>query len=189
MTDQRKTEKDWIGEFNEFLSAEPVRPPVKVNAALSKMISADLNPAASLVFLKVALIHLVIGTATLLVCPQFNVHLVPGMGLMSVFEKFGEIGCTLACGALFLSGSFLLASLVLRPEEVRVVRRTKLPQILGIGTLSIVAFLMVGASAVFAGAFIWIVGSMLGALATLEGGWLVRSKMRRLAFGYNEGLG
>jgi hypothetical protein len=180
-----QTEQEWVNEFSEFISSDPHHPPSSVEASLLKTVKRDLHPLARYVFAKLALIHLFVGTSTLLICPQFNVHLLPGMGLMTVFEKFGQIGCTIACGALFLSGSFLLASLVLRPEEVRAIRRTRFAQLLGISIISIGIFLLFGASAVMVGALAWLLGSLSGGLASLELGWLFRSRLRRrLAYGF-----
>jgi hypothetical protein len=61
---------------------------------------------------------------------------------------------------------------------MKVLRHTEALQIPSLGLLSIGAFICLGARAIFEVAMIaWLFGSILGGMATLELGWLIRSKM------------
>lgn len=175
----RLSNEEWLAEFQEFLAAPEARPPQAISDRILAIVHKDLNPPAWLVFSKVAMIHVFVGTLSLLACPQFGVGPLQGYGLMNFLMQFGHSVCMLACGAFFVSGTALVASLVLRPEEVRVVRKTELLQFAILSLLSVGVFLCLGTSVVVSLFSIWFAGSVLGGLATLELGWLVRSRLSR----------
>ena len=170
---------EWITEFQDFMSGVEVQPPQKLGSEILSTVHESLNPRAWIVFSKVALIHLIVGTTTLLFCPQFGVNLLGGMGLMAVFMRFGEFACMLGCGAVFLGASALTSSFILRPEEVRTIRKTELLQFSILGLLSISVFICTGTAAIGGLAIAWFLGSVLGGLATLELGWMIRTQFRR----------
>lgn len=179
-----RNKTDWPKEFQSFMSAGPVEPPKVKSEAILEKVRADLNPRFWQVFSKLAAIHFVTGSIMLLICPQFDIHLLGGMGLMGVFMRFGELACSVACGAVFLSGSALAASLFLRPEEIKAIRKTELLQLAGLSMLSLGVFVCLGASIVATLGLAWAVGSIAGGLASFELGWLVRSRFRkRLVYG------
>lgn len=171
--------RDWSKEFQEFMSAASVEPPKATSSAVLATIHQDLNPGFWQVFSRLALIHFVTGTVMLLICPQFDLNLLGGMGLMRFFMSFSETMCSVACGAVFLGGSALAAALVLRPEEVRAIRKTELLQLAGLSLASLGVFICVGASVVATLGAAWVVGSVAGGLASFELAWFVRSRFRR----------
>src|SRR5487761_2171922 len=109
------TSQEWIQEFNEFVEADSIQPPKHLTESIVTHVRANLNPSSWLVFAKLSAIHAVMGFITLLFCPQFGFGLTDGMGLMALFMRFGDQACMLGCGAVFMGGSLLTASLVLRP--------------------------------------------------------------------------
>ncbi|MBI2707619.1 MAG: hypothetical protein HYX35_04840 [Proteobacteria bacterium] len=167
--------KEWIQEFQEFMSTEPIDPSEGVSQQILSQVHADLTPSAGKVFLRLSLIHAVVGAITLLFCPQFGISPLGGMGLMSLFMNWGEQACMLGCGAVFMGASFLVASCVLRVEEVRVIRKTELLQVGALGLLSLGIFLCTGLGVVFGLGLFWLLGSLIGGLATLEAGWALRN--------------
>lgn len=173
--------QEWAKEFQEFTQAQEIAPPTKVTERILAHVDLALNPAWWSVLSKLALIQVIVGAVTLLFCPQFGINLGGGAGLMGVFMRWGEEACMLGCGAVFLGTSALVSSLVLRPEEVKVIRRTELLQFSILGLLSIAVFIFAGATAIGTLALFWLVGSILGGLTTLELGWLVRSQIRKRA--------
>ncbi|MEW6058413.1 MAG: hypothetical protein AB1540_17565 [Bdellovibrionota bacterium] len=179
MSRKEMTPKQWSDEFQEFMSARETEPPQNLSIGILARIRADLSPAAWLVFSKMALIHSVVGTMVLLFCPQFGITILPGMGLMALFMRFGETACMVGCGAVFLGSSALAASFFLRPEEVKVIRKNKLLQLSSLAMLSIGVFICLGASMVATLGLAWVIGSVVGGLATLELGWIIRSRFRR----------
>lgn len=171
--------KEWMEEFKQFVSIEPVQPPKFASDRILARVHSDLNPAAWKIFGKVSIIHAVVGGVTLLFCPQFGVSVFGGMGLMALFMRFGEFACMMGCGAVFLGASTLVAATVLRPEEIRVFRRSELIQVSGLAAISMAALICFGADVVFPLGLAWILGSVLGGLLTLELGWALRTWFRK----------
>lgn len=170
--------EEWSQEFQEFMSAEPITPPENLTQQILARVHSDLNPSAWAVFLKLALIHSVVGTITLLFCPQFGFSLLGGMGLMSLFMKWGEQACMLGCGAVFMASSFIVASITLRIEELRVIRKTELLQASALGLLSLGVFLCAGLGVVVGLGLFWLVGSVLGGILSLEIAWAIRRRVQ-----------
>ena len=166
--------QEWIKEFEEFLGVQPQLPPEHLSQSILSYVHSDLNPSPWKVFSKLSLIHALVGGITLLFCPQFGLSLWDGMGMMHIFMKWGEQVCMLACGAVFMAGSLLVASLGLRVEEIRVIRKTELLQISILGLLSLGAFLCLGLNIVLSLAAFWFLGSLFGGIITLELGWKLR---------------
>jgi hypothetical protein len=173
----------WDQDFAEFSSAEPARVPSVAAESVLNRIRTELNPSAYSVFAKTALIHTVVGGLTLLLCPQFGLKFTSSHGLMPYLMRFGEGACMLGCGALFTVLSLLVASIALRAEEVRVLKRNWFLQLAFLATLSLGALLCLGGEIVLTLAIIWAVGAIVGGAVSLEAGWAFRrySAARRLA--------
>jgi hypothetical protein len=176
---EKLSPQEWAQEFQEFSSADEITPPLKVSRLILSHVETALNPPWWKVLSRLALIQAIVGAVTLLFCPQFGVSLVGGAGLMGIFMRWGEEACMMGCGAVFLGVSALVSSLVLLPEEIKVIRRTGLLQFSVLGLLSISIFVYTGATAIGTLALFWLVGSILGGLTTLELGWLFRAQFRR----------
>lgn len=178
MSKRKNFEKDVAEDFNAFLSAEEVAPPRVLSDALFSRFSADLNPSAWKVFARVAGIHTIVGALSLIfVCPQFGISPLGHTAVMEWFMQFGHEVCMLGCGAVFLGGSSLAMSLVLRPAELQVIRRTKVVQMGVLACLSIGAFLCLGAGIVASLASFWVFGSLVGGIVSLELGSAIRSRI------------
>lgn len=173
----KSAQSEWTKEFQDFLQTEEIAPPRHLSDQIISRIQTDLNPSPWSVFSKLALIHALTGTITLLFCPQFGFSLFDGMGLMQLFMKYGEQACMVGCGAVFMGGSSLLASLVLGPEEIRVLRSKELLQISALGLLSMGILICAGTGVVLEMLFLWLAGSVLGGIATFEIGWQIRKRV------------
>ncbi len=162
-------------EFEEFKNIEEISPPNRVTKLILSRVRHDLNPSSLSVFKKLILIQLATGFITLVFCPQFGIgFLKSSMGLMGVLMKFGDNICMAGCGAVFLGLSALIATLVLRPEEVRVLKKNELVQfpILALAVLGI--FTCLGAPVLTALGVAWLLGSIVGAVSTLEVGLFLK---------------
>ncbi len=167
-------------EFEEFKNAESMSPPLGISEQILTRVRTDLHPSAWKVFAKLSTIHFITALVTLSICPQFGFRLFgEGMGLMGYFMHFGEVGCTIACGSFFLGSSILVAMMVLRPEEIRVIRGHKLLELGALTLLSIGFFIMLQAEFVLGFFLAWAVGSLLGGILTLEAAWLIRLRLLR----------
>jgi hypothetical protein len=165
---------NWQKEFTEFAASEAAEVPSGISELLVAQVRSDLHPGLFLVFTKVALIHTLVGAMTLLACPQFGISLTGNHGLMPYLMQYGENICMLGCGAFFTALSLLAASLLLRPEEVRVFKGNQILQLASLATYSIGAFLFLGGEVVVALALIWSLGAILGGALMLEAGWACR---------------
>lgn len=165
--------KDEFQDFQE--NVEAGSPPAGVSETILGLVTRELNPSSWRVFSKLSGIHLFTGFLTLSVCPQFGFRLLgDGMGLMHYFMDFGDYGCKIACGAFFSGVSLLVASVALRPEEVRVLRRNRALQLGALTLLSLCFFIMFRADMVLGLTAAWFFGSVLGGLLTLELGFAMR---------------
>jgi len=178
VTNLRSPEK-WLEGFQQFMEADPVAPPSGLTEKVFSKIARDLNPPQWKVFLKLGAVHSVVGSLTLLICPQFGLG--RDIGVMSYFMRLGPHGCLCACGMLFLGVSALASALLLRSEEIRALRRIELFHLSLLGLASMGAFLGLGAEVVMSLSLAWIAGSILGGIGSLELGWLIRRRLADLS--------
>lgn len=166
-------------QFQEFLSSDEMTVSNSLTEKILNRVHIDLNPSGMTVFSKFAFIHATSGAATLLVCPQFNVNSFFNTGIEHAFMRLGEVGCMLSCGGLFLGFSALFASLFLRIEEVKVIRKNKYLQVTALGLLSMGGFLFLGAELFSSLTLAWLAGTFLAGVSFLELGWMIRSFFKR----------
>lgn len=164
-------------EFLEFLSSSPVSPPKGISQHVVKTITDDLNPSSPSVFFKVGLIHLVVGTITLLFCPQFGFGFLNGMGIMHLFMSLGSFGCALLCGSIFIGFSTLIVGFILQPEEIKVVRKNNFIQISLLALLSLLIFMFFAESIEPGHTTAWLLGGILMGVLSLEAGWFLRKHL------------
>lgn len=169
--------KEWANEFKDFMETSEISVPRQVQDKIISRVHSDLNPSSLKVFRKIALIHVVVGVVSLLMCPQFGVSPLGNMGLMALLMRFSDTVCMIGCGAIFVGGTALVSSFALRPEEIRILRKTEALQFAVLGILSIGTFLCVGASVAFGLGLAWLAGSLVGGLLSLEIGWAIRKKV------------
>lgn len=169
-------------EYRYFLSSQRSLPSIDVTSFIKKSLHEDLNPGTFKVFSKLFAIHFISGVITLFYCPQLGVSLHPEESfLLGLFSGFGEYGCMVACGALFLGGTGLTAALLLRFPEIRVIGRSRTLQWALLAFLSLGVFLSVRESEKaipFGLISAWVGGAFLGGFFTFQLGWLVRGRVR-----------
>jgi hypothetical protein len=168
--------ENWENGYRGFLAVPGASPPEEVTARVAAIVEHDLRPSELRVFSRLAQVHLIAGTATLLVCPQFGLSLSGHqINLMHYFMRFGPHGCMFACGAFFLGLSALCAGFLLRPEELRVIRSSWLVQFVGLVLASFGALICLGGSLVpLSYGLAWLTGSAVASAAALEGAVRVR---------------
>lgn len=172
--------QDFNRELNQFLSAPEVAPPISVRETVLARVSAQLNPSSQSVFLKILGIHAIVSLFTLSICSQFGIQSIKIYDAMdSMMEVVGHTYCMAGCGVLYLGVSAFSLSFLLRSEEIKVIRRHSFLQFACLVGISLGAFLCLGAEVLLLPAALWIVGSLLGGITSLELGWMIRSKLRR----------
>lgn len=171
--------KDWGKDFLEFSSTEATNPPDSISGSILSKVRADLEPSVFSVFWKTAFLHFLVGGLTILYCPQFGISATSSMGLMPHLMKYGESVCMLGCGALFSGASLLVVSLLLRPEEVKVLKEHQVLQLTFLSSLSLGAFICLGGDVVFSLGLVWALGAIVGGALSLELGWIYRKKLAK----------
>lgn len=172
---QKSDDKNkWANTFCEFMEIESARVPPELLENVRSSILNALNPSGWFVFLKTSLIYLTVGLLTLFFCPQFGISFTSHLGIMPFLMKFGETVCMLGCGAIFAGTSLLVASILLKPEEIRVLRENQILHLTSLATLSLGSFLCLGAEIFEAISLIWMLGAILGGALSLELGWKIR---------------
>ena len=165
-------------EFQEFQKSEGTLLSRAISDKVFNIVRSDLNPSPYLVFSKLMGIHFVTALMTLSVFPQFGFRIFgEGMGLMHYFMNLGQHGCLVACGAFFTGTSLLMAGLILRGEELRVIRKNRFLELGAITLLSLGFFIMLDAEIIFGLTLAWFLGAMMGSLVTLELVWGLRFKV------------
>lgn len=164
--------------WRDFATSVGQRPPEDLSRRILNRVNSELaaeKPAQSTevatgrvrrawrIFGKLALIQLVSGLFTLSICPQFGIRLLgDGLGLMTWFMAFGNLGCVVACGSFFTGTSLLLASIILKPREVRTIRQNVVLAAGALTLLSMGFFIMVRAEVILDFAIAWGGGSIAG---------------------------
>lgn len=167
--------KHWCADLKAFEDAGEVAPPPVLGENISACVSSDLNPPVWKISAKLAGIMAVTTPLVLLFCPQFGLSLGRSdWSPMNLFMRFGPGVCMAACGALFMSITVIAAVLILRPEELRPLRRNKLLQLSFLSLLALGAFICFGADVILPLAIGWTIGSIIGGMLVLEAGTRIR---------------
>ena len=161
--------EEWGREFLEFIEAEPIAPPIAVSEKIHKAIAGDLRPLIWKVLLKFGMIQVAVAFMTLLVCPQFEVDL----GIVRHDDAhlralLGELGYMALCGAIFLSSGAILATIILRVEELRAIRKGEYLYLFIASALALMIFWQLGTPTVFASYAAWFAGAFGGSMAAFE---------------------
>jgi hypothetical protein len=168
-------------DFKEFMDSAEDAPPQDIKNKIFSLVHQDLNPNPWMIFTKVSFTHLLVGLLTLSICPQFGFKFFgEGLGLMKLFLRFGEYGCTILCGSFFVGTSLLIASQVLKVEELKVFMKHRLLQVTALTLISLGAFIMIDSDMIIGITIAWVVGSVLGGIIMLELGRFARPKIRNI---------
>lgn len=168
-------------EFGEFMSVAEVAPPIALREAVLTHVSEALNPSSHQVFFKMLGVHTVVSLFSLSICSQFGIRFLQIYDAMDVMMSVvGHTYCMAFCGLLYFSMSALALSLLLKPEEIKVVRRHKELQMTVLVGVSLGVFLCLGAEVLFIPGALWLAGSLAGGIASFEFGWMMRSKLKGL---------
>jgi hypothetical protein len=146
MTQNTGSKESQTSELSEFLSLKQESSSAfSPGELLLSEVRSDLHPSFFRMAARLGAIHLVAGSSTLLVCPQFGVGpLGGGEGLMGVFMRFGEWACALGCGGFFASMTALAAWVFLSRDERRVLRAQGALHYSWIMVASVGLFMLVG---------------------------------------------
>lgn len=161
--------KEWLDDYNEFLSCDS-QPPKNISDQVLRNISKLITPSPYNVFVKVLGVHAVIGVLSLSICHQFGLN--PFNTSRSLADWFMTVGghsfCMVLCGVISIALSLFAAGLFLTIEEVRALRKTEVLQFLTLGILTLGSFALFGAEVTIGFGGLWLLGLLLGGFATTE---------------------
>ncbi len=169
MMGKRRVNEEWERELLEFIEAEAVDPPMAVSEKIHKAVGKELSPLIWKVLFKFGLIQFAVAFMTLLVCPQFELDL----GLIKHDDAhlralLGEAGYMALCGAIFLSSGAVLASILLRVEELRAIKKGEYLYLFLASALALMIFQQLGTPTVLASYAAWFAGAFGGSVAGFE---------------------
>ena len=154
-------------EYEEFLNAD-IKPPENLTESIFDIVHRDLNPSPKTVFAKVLLIHIVMGSLSIFGCAQFGLSLTGQLGVMGLIQRFGNTICAIGCGAFFIFGTLLALAFALRPEELKVLRRTEFVQMAILLLLSRGLFYLLAKSVPLNWTVFWLIGSLSLSIIGIE---------------------
>ncbi len=159
----------WFKDFKDFLDAEEVQVPAEVSQRILKYVRGELNPPIYKVFLKLLIVHIPVAFLSLLICDQFGMGpFQKNFSLMQYFMHFGSSVCMFLCGLFFISSSMLVSSVILLPEELRMLKKKSYIHSLFLSLFSIGSFLIFGAQITLSIGFLWILGATIGGIFSSE---------------------
>ncbi len=130
----------------------------KIHAQLEKELPSPWKAARGL-----GIAHLASSFITLMACSQFGVRLFfEGAGLMHYFMKISPTFCMSFCGALYLATTFLLARLLLTPDEWLLILRSRGLSIASLALISLGGLSLASHEVTFETGLLWFFGAALG---------------------------
>ena len=167
--EKKSVNEEWGREFLEFIKTESTEPPLAVSEKIHQAVARDMSPLIWKVLLKFGLIQLTVAFFTLLVCPQFEVD----FGIIKHDDAhlkalLGELGYMALCGAIFLSSGAILATITLRIEELRAIKKSEYLYLFLASALAVIIFRQLGTPAVLASYAAWFAGAFGGSVLSFE---------------------
>ncbi|MDT8317079.1 MAG: hypothetical protein RQ824_03675 [bacterium] len=169
MMGKKRVNEEWGEEFLEFINAEEVDPPEALSEKVQDEVGRNLTPPIWKILLKFGLIQFAVSFMTLLFCPQFELDL----GLIKHDDAhskvlLGEAGYMALCGVIFLGSGSLLASMLLRVEELRALKKTEYLYLFLASAVALMIFRQLGSPAIQASYAAWFSGAFGGSAAAFE---------------------
>lgn len=162
-------------DFLEFKNTKDASPPEDLSNKILNFVKADLDPSHKTVFSKLLVIQSFIGILTLTFCPQFSLSLTNSYDLFHYFHhKFGESICMAICGSIFMGSGALFAAYILKSNEIKKIRESKLLYYTSISIIALSCFLLLGTEVYLNLALYWLVGATIGGLSIFELSRLLR---------------
>lgn len=158
-----KTENTIYIDFSDFVSTRPTAPAPTLSARVQETHRSMVTTDKLLVGLKLLLIHAITSTLSLAVCHQFDMNPFNStISLADYFMQFGHSTCMFFCGFLFIGLSLTMARLLLNIYDFALLKRTFILQFLGLSTLSLGVFMILGAHTTLTMSLIWLLGGFIG---------------------------
>lgn len=179
--------KEWLREFKSFVDQKEVIPPLSCTRAIFQKVHTDLKPSLKVTVSKLIALHAVAAVIVFIFCPQLGVSaMIGGHGLMHFFMQFGPVACAALCGAIFLSTSAVLSTILLTREELNLANRYRFLNVSFLAALTFVGLILAGGEADRMSYVAWILGALTAGWITFKAGASIRnnSSMARGQLGW-----
>ena len=163
------SEKNMNDDFLDFVKSESIQTIDSTDRNILSYVRAELDPPQTLIFLKLFIVHAIVGFITLLFCPQFELSLTNYYGLFHFFHyNFGEKICMTICGLIFIGSGSFFSAYALKPVEIKKIRTTSILFYLVFSTASLFTFAFWGSHVFFDVALNWFYGACLGGFTIFQ---------------------
>lgn len=143
--------------------------PNHISEKILSTVHEKLHPKLSHLILKLFAVHMATAVVTLSVCPQFGFKIFSlPVNLMNSFMMFGMPACYFLCGLFFTGTSILMASIVLKRDEIRALKFHKTLATLALLLSSIGFFAIMNPHMFLEFSMLWLIGAITGVVMTLE---------------------
>lgn len=152
--------------------------PSSLNEKIKTSIHDQLHPKMSYLIAKLFAIHIATAVITLSLCPQFGIRAFKfSFNLMHSFMVFGLPICNFLCGLFFTATSVIIASLILKRDEIRALKFHKSLASASLILSSVGFFSIMNPNLFLEFSLLWLLGALLGVVVTLEttSRWLERA--------------
>lgn len=161
--------KNIENDFHDFLHGDPVNPPTDIGKSVQNAIRSELSFSPMAVILKLGVVHVFSTLAVLYICPQFGVSWgASSFSLMESFMRLGNQACAALCGVTLVGGTFLIAALLLKPQESFWLKK-QMPWIpISLSILTLITLAIMGASGHHTEFVLWSIFAVLGGWTAFE---------------------
>lgn len=165
-------------DYNSFTKNNSDSPSPELSTFLKSKIAKELQPDTKIVLLKLLAIQGIIGTLTMLFCPQFNLSLTNNHELFHYFHRnYGDIVCMLICGSIFMGTSAFFSSYILNFAEIKRIKESRI--LFNIATTGILVsiLLILGADIYIKLFFFWLIGALISSISLFEINTYIKQKV------------
>lgn len=143
--------------------------PKNLTEKIHNDINGRLHPKLSHLIAKLFTTHALTAVITLSVCPQFGFKIFKlPVNLMNSFMFLGMPFCFFLCGLFFTATSIVVASVVLKRDEMRALKFHKTLSAAAIILGSIGFFGIMTPNLFLEFSLLWLLGAIIGVVGTLE---------------------
>lgn len=168
-------------DYKDFLSHQEIHSSEKVSRDIYNFVNKELSPTKLNVLKKLIFLQLLIGSITLLFCPQFKMSLTANFDLFHYFHRtFGSKICMIICGAIFMTPTTIVACVILNKAEIDLIRDSRGLFSVVISMLSLLCFMLAGAKVFVAMTLFWVLGAVSIPLFIYEINYTLRKKRHLL---------
>lgn len=135
-------------DYQDFVDSKPQDPRKEVSKSVFNYVEKGLETKLRSVIGKLTIVNMLAAVFTLSFCPQFGLGpwLAEGHGIMHFLMPYGDIVCAMFCGFVFFGFSALASRLVLKVDDLIIIRQHLTLHACGIVFAGLFAFLMLDAT-------------------------------------------